>query len=163
VAAAHLVPMTRDWGLDPTRAASLSTASFVGAMAGTLIFGWVTERIGGARAIGLACLNSGILWAFMLLRPPYIMLLPMATLLGIHAGAVVPAFSMALSQYFGQQTFGRALGLGHLMGLPLNFLAVPIAAHVYTLTGSYARAILGLSGFLLLIALLVGKRMGKAR
>jgi MFS family permease len=160
VAAAHLVPMTQDWGLGPTQAASLSTASFVGAMAGTLVFGWIAEHIGGARAIALACLNSAILWGIMLLQPPYGLLLVVVALLGVHAGAVVPAFSMAVSEYFGHKTFGRALGLGHLVGLPLNFLAVPIAAHVFTQTGSYAGAVLGLSCFLLLTALFAATARG---
>lgn len=155
VAATHLVPMVRDWGLDLTQAASLSTTSFLGAMVGTLVFGWGAERIGGGRTIALLCLNSAILWGILLLRPPYVLLLSVVALLGFHTGGVVSAFSMAIAQHFRKTTFGRALGLGHLVGLPLNFLGVPIAAHVYTLTGSYAGALISLSGFLVVTAVFV--------
>jgi MFS family permease len=152
VAAAHLVPMARGWGLDLTRAASLSTASFVGSIAGTLSFAWFAERIGGARAITLVCFNCAILWTAMVFQPPYMVLLLLAALLGFHGGATVPAFSMAVSQFFGRTSFGRVFGLGHLVGLPLNFFGVPAVAYLYVHTGSYTVAVLGVSAFLLAIA-----------
>jgi hypothetical protein len=71
-------------------------------------------------------------------------------LIGLHAAGVVPVFSAALSEVFGKESFSRAYGLVQLIILPFSVLCVPAAALVYTRTGSYAGAIIGVAGFLLL-------------
>jgi MFS family permease len=151
----HLVPMVRDWGYDLARAATLATSTNIGAMVGTILFGWLADKIGGARTLALLCLNSAVLWALLLTQPDFFVLLPLVTILGLHGGGMAASLAMAISQQFGPATFGRAVGLAHTVGLPLNFLGVPIAARIYTQTGSYAGAIAALSAFLVVTAIVV--------
>ncbi len=155
IAITHLVPMVRGWGFTLTQGASLETAIHIGAMVGTVLFGLLADRLGGARTLALLCLNSAVLWGLMLLQPGYLALLPLVAILGLHGGGLAAGLAMAISQQFGPATFGRGVGLAHTVGLPLNFLGVPIAARIYTQTGSYAGALAALSAFLVLTAIIV--------
>jgi MFS family permease len=160
---AHLVPMVKDWNIDATSAATLLTASSLMGMAGTVIVGWVADRLGGAGALAILCILSATMWAIMLLQPPFFALVPVVGLLGLLGAAVVPAFGMALSQQYGEATFGRAYGLGFMIQLPFNLLGVPIAARVYMGTHSYAHAVMGLVVFFVVGALFaVSARMTKS-
>jgi hypothetical protein len=51
-----------------------------------------------------------------------------------------------------------------MVNLPFMVLGVPIAGHVYVRTGSYAFAVIGLSGFLLMgaVAAAMGRRVSPA-
>jgi hypothetical protein len=117
------------------------------------------DRIGGARTLAILCINGAILWAAMLLHPSFVFLLPITALIGFHGAPVVVAISMALSQRFGQANFARAFGLSNLVNLPFMVTGVPIAAHVYVRTGSYAGAVLGLAAFLVVgaVAAVMGR------
>jgi MFS family permease len=154
-AAVHLVPMTRDWGLNAMQAASLLTAFSGMGMAGTLVFGWLADRLGYKKALALLCIDSAILWAIMLLHPTYAALLLVAGLIGFHGGASIPVFGVAVTQAFGRASFGRAFGLSYVIDMPFSLLSVPIAARVYMRTGSYSEAMMGLIAFILLATLLV--------
>ncbi len=151
---AHIVPMTRDWGLDATRAASLLAIASLGGMAGSVTFGWVADRLGGTRTLALLCFDSAILWVLMLFQPPFIVIALIVGLLGLHGSAMIATFGMALSQHFGRASYARAFGLGYLLSLPFSVLVIPAVAHVSVRTGSYTDALIGMAGFLLFTALL---------
>jgi MFS family permease len=154
VLSAHLVPMARGWGIDATRSAGLLGVAALTGMAGALSFGWLSDRLGGARTLALLCLDSAILWALMLFEPPVPVLLSIVALMGLHGAAIMPTLGMSLSQHFGRASFGRAFGIAYLVALPFNLLAVPAAAHVYVRTGSYSDALIGMIGFLIIAAVL---------
>jgi MFS family permease len=150
ILAAHLVPMTMQWGVDATRAATLLSASSLGGVAGAVVFGWVADRVGGAVTLAILCVSGAILWGAMLLQPGFAALLLIAALMGLTGAPVVVGIGMALSQRFGPASFGRAFGLSNLVNLPFIVLGVPIAGRVYARTGSYAGALIGLVVFLLI-------------
>lgn len=147
---AHLVPMATGWGLDPTHAAGLvSVMSLVG-MAGTVVFGWLADKIGGGRSLAIICIGSGLLWAMLLLRPPYPVLILVIGLIGMHTSGISAAVGVALSERFGSESFSRAFGLTTLIGKVVSIVAVPLAATVYVKSGSYAGALMGQAAFFLL-------------
>jgi MFS family permease len=160
VLAAHIVPMAMAWGIDATRSATLLTFSSLGGMAGSVIFGWVADRLGGALTLVILCVDSAILWALMLLHPDFAIIALLAALMGLHGSAVVAVVSLALSQRFGQANYGRLFGLSNLVNLPLMVLGVPIAGYLYVRTGSYMSAMLGLIALFVVgaIAAAVGGR-----
>jgi hypothetical protein len=80
----------------------------------------------------------------------------LATLMGLCGAGVGAVASMALSQRFGQASFGRAFGLSNLMNLPFMVLGVPVAGHIYVRTGSYTAAVMGVVGVFLLGGLSAG-------
>jgi len=168
ILAAHLVPLTMGWGIDAISAASLMSFSSIGGMIGSAVLGWGADRLGGALTLVILCLGGAILWSLMLLQPPYPVTAILVGLIGFMGAPIVAVASMAFSQLLGRASFGRALGMCYLVGLPFLVLGVPAAAHVYVRTGSYAGALIGVVALLLVgaaCALLsqVAKLMSKSR
>jgi cyanate permease len=151
----HMAPMARSWGFSAGLAASLlSIMSFVG-IAGNILFGWLADRIGGARALAFVVFDAAVLWALLLLHPPFVLTAVIIGLIGLHGSGAIPALSVALSEAFGREAFSGAFGLANLINLPFSVICVPAAALVYARTGSYFGAILGQAAFLILAGLLV--------
>lgn len=135
-------------------ASLLSIQSLVG-IVGTLLFGWVADRIGGVRAMALIVGDAAILWALLLLHPPFPVLMLLLGLIGLHGAGVLPVMGLVLSQAFGRENFSRAYGINNFVNLPFAVLCVPLAAIVYTRTGSYSGAIIGQVVFFVIALLLV--------
>jgi MFS family permease len=160
---AHMAPMAHAWGFSATLAATLlSTQAFAG-IAGTVVFGWVADRLGGARALALVALDAAVLWMLLLLHPPFVATAAIIALAGLHGAGALPVLSVALSEAFGRESFSRAFGLANLVNLPVSVACVPAAAMVYARTGSYSGAIAGQAAFLLLAGLIVLTAGGRRR
>ena len=156
----HLAPMVRGWGFDVAEGATLLSAMALAGIAGSLLFGWIADRIGGAVALAINCVNQALLWAVLLLKPSFPIMLAVIALIGVHAAAITATFGLALSQRFGAASFGRAFGLSSLITLPFLVAGVPVGAWFYVETGSYAGALWMQIGFYVLGAVAA---MGAAR
>ena len=148
VITSHMVPMAHSWGLSPALAATLLSIQSGAGIAGTIAFGWVADRLGGARTLALIVFDAALLWALLLLHPPFAATALIVGLIGLHGAGTVPVLGIALSERFGRESFSRAYGMINLLNLPFSVLCVPAAALVFAHTGSYAGAILGESAFL---------------
>lgn len=155
VLTAHMVPLARTWGFSATLAATLlSVQSFAG-MAGTVVFGWIADRLGGARTFALLVFDTAVLWGLLLLHLPFPLAVVLIGLIGVHGAGAVPVMSAALSEGFGAQSFSRAYGLANLANLPVSVVCVPAAALVFARTGSYSGAIVAIAVLALLASLFV--------
>jgi MFS family permease len=150
----HTVPMARSWGLSTAMGATLVSITFVAGMPGAIFFGWIADRLGGTLTFGILIFDQCLLYAALLLHPPFIGLVVIFAIFGLHAPANIPLVSLAISETFGKENFSRGFGLISLFILPLTVLAVPAAAVVFTHTGSYSGAILGEGVFLAVTAIL---------
>lgn len=146
VMSAHVVPMVVAWGIDAPRAAALLSFSSLGGMAGSAIWGWIAERLGGARVLALLCLSGVFLWLLLSLQPSYFLVAAIAALMGFTTAPMVPVSSLAFSQTFGRQAFTRAYGLCNLLCFPALVLGVPLAAAIYVATGGYGDAMYLMAG-----------------
>jgi MFS family permease len=153
--AALLVPLARSWGFSATLAASLLSIQCAAAVAGTILFGWLADRLGSARTLAVLLLDGTILWLLLPLHPPFILTAIIIGLIGAHSVGALPAVGVALSEYFGQQNFSKAFGLVVLINLPFSVLAVPAVSLVFERTGSYDGAIIGEAGFLILASAMI--------
>ena len=161
----QMVPMASAWGMSVTQAATLiSIQSFAG-IAGTVLFGWIADRLGGALALAILVLDAVVLWALLLIQPNFAAALLIVGLIGIHGAGAIPVLSVALAESFGRESFSRAYGLVNLVNLPFAVLSVPAAAMIYAHTGSYAGAIVGQACLLAVgsVALLLARRGGAKR
>jgi MFS family permease len=150
----HIVPMSHIWGVDAAHAAELLSVQSLAGILGTNLFGWLADRLGAVIAMALVAFDGGLLWLLLLLHPSFPEAVVIVGLIGVHGAGAVPAFSAALSELFGRESFSRAYGLVQLVILPFSVLCVPAAAMVYARTGSYAGAIIGVAGFLLVSSIL---------
>lgn len=157
----HMVPMAHTWGISAAHAALLLSSQSLIGIVGTNLFGWLADRLGAVRAMALVVFDGGLLWLLLLLHPSFPEAAVLIGLIGLHGAGSVPAFSAALSEVFGRESFSRAYGLVQLIILPFSVLCVPAAAMVYTRTGSYAGAIIGVAGFLLVTSVLAFSVRGR--
>ncbi len=148
VLGAHMVPMARSWNLTATQGATMLAAMSLMGIAGTLLYGWVADRLGGMLAIAFVVLVPAVLWLLLLAHPPFIAAVLLVGLIGLNAAGILPVFSYALSEAFGRESFSRAYGVANLINLPFSVLCVPAAAIIFARTGSYNGAIIAVAIFL---------------
>lgn len=151
---AHMVPMAATWGYSTTLAATLLSVQALSGIAGTVLFGWVADRIGCVNALALIVFDGAALWMLLLLQPPVPLMAILVGLIGLHGAGVLPVLGLVLSEAFGRVNFSRAYGLSNMLSLPFSVMCVPAAAIVYTKTGSYAGAIVGQVIFFLIAVVL---------
>jgi len=154
VLTAHMVPMAGTWGYSATLAATLLTIQSLVGIAGTILFGWVSDRVGGVNALAIVVLDGAVLWMLLLLHPTFAVTAVLVGLIGLHGAGVVPVLGLVLSEAFGRENFSRAYGVSNLLNLPFSMMCVPAAAIVYTKTGSYTGAILGQAAFFVIALVL---------
>lgn len=151
---AHMVPLARSWGLSAAQAAILLSVQSLSGIVGTLLCGWIADRLGGARTLAILVFDETVLWGLLLLHPPFAASVAIIGVFGLHSAGTVPVTGLALSQTFGQENFSRAYGLVNLVNLPFSVLCVPAASFVFTHTGSYSGVIIGMVVFLAVTCLM---------
>ena len=158
---AVLVPMALSWGADRGQATLLVTLTSLVGIGGSLLFGWIADRIGGVRGLALLCFDLAVLWGLLLLRPGFGMLAAIVGLMGLHGAGLVSNLGRGLADAYGPANFSRAFGLATTLSLPLTVIAVLGSARALTLTGSFVSAVIGmmaLNAAAALIVLLAARR-----
>jgi MFS family permease len=162
----NMIPMAATWGLTASQGAILLSMQSIVGIAGTLIFGWVADRLGGVLSLALIVFNAAILWLLLLLHPSFILLALLVGLIGLHHSGSLPVTGAALSELVGRESFSRAYGIFNLINLPFAVFCVPLSAHIYSNSGSYSGAILVQAIFfavVLPLALFARRRPATAR
>ena len=98
---AHMVPMAATWGYSITLAATLLSIQSLSGIAGTVLFGWVADRIGCVNALAIIVLDGAVLWMLLLLQPPFPLMAILVGLIGMHGAGVLPVLGLVLSEAFG--------------------------------------------------------------
>ena len=146
----HLMSMAESWGIARSNAAILQTVMSLVGIAGSILFGFVADRLGGGRTLALILFDACLLWLLFLLDLPFAALLAVVGLLGMHGAGAIPSIGRGLSDVFGQENFSRAFGLAATASLPLMALFVVGTGAAVRINGSYTLAILAMAGFLML-------------
>jgi cyanate permease len=149
--AAHLPAMGVAWGYTPTSAAALASVMSLAGMAGSIIFGFVSDKIGGARALALIAFDDGILWALLLVDLPYIARAVVIGLIGVHGAGAIPAISKAMASAFGEMSFSRAFGLASTATLPLMIASVSGFGVIFQYQGSYAAGLVAMIAYFIAV------------
>lgn len=144
---AQLIPMAVSWGIDRAPAALLASVMSLAGIAGSVLFGWVSDRIGGGRTLALLAFDAALLWALFLAGLPYAALALVVALIGMHGSGAIPALSRAIGEWPGPESFSRAYGLASTAALPITILGVMGTASVFQAYGSYTVAILAMIAY----------------
>lgn len=162
----HLLPYATDLGIDAKRASILLAVSGGTGMVGSFLFGWLSDRFGGAAALALNAFVQMVFWLFLWHGGSFWFLLATAALIGLCSGGVVAALSTLLGVLYGAERFGQTFGLISLIQLPFNFGAPLLMGFVFDATGSYSPAFLAQVGLFaaagIVFALYAGRRPGVA-
>ncbi len=130
-------------GVAPVRAAGLVAVLSVTSMIGKLLFGFIAERVALRTLFAGALLLTIVAFGLLLAARDYPSLLAACLLMGFATGAMLPIHGLIIGQYFGQASYGRALGLTNLLMVPFTASASPLAGFAYDRTGGYGVAIVG--------------------
>jgi cyanate permease len=159
--AAHLPAMGVAWGYAPTSAAALASIMSLVGMAGSILFGFVSDKIGGARALALIAFDDVILWALLLVDLPYTARAVVIGLIGMHGAGAIPAISKAMASTFGEASFSRAFGLASTATLPLMIASVAGFGVIFQAKGSYAAGVVAMIAYFVVViplAIVAGRR-----
>jgi predicted MFS family arabinose efflux permease len=138
----HLLPYATDLGIDTKRASILLAVSGGTGMVGSFLFGWLSDRLGGAAAMALNAFGQMVFWLFLWHGGSFWYLFATAALIGACGGGVVAALSTLIGVVYGAERFGQTFGLISLIQLPFNFGAPLLMGFVFDATGSYRPAVL---------------------
>lgn len=150
-----LVPMGISWGFTRPEAALLQSIMSLVGIAGSILFGWVADKIGGGRSLALIGFDCAILWLILLQHPPFWIAAVVIGLIGMHGAGAIPTLGRGLSDAFGQASYSRGFGLVTLVGLPFIATAVVGSARIFSVTRSYDGAIVAICVFFV-VAIVLG-------
>lgn len=149
----NMMPVAQSLGFTRTQGALMSTSQSVVGMVGSLLFGWVADRIGGARGLALlACNMALLLLAMQIPHLPFPVMMALVGLFGLHGAGMIPNASRALAHSLGRGSFSRAFGLQSAMSVPMTMAGIVAMGAAYTRIGSYTPALMGVA---LLMAVMV--------
>jgi sugar phosphate permease len=117
-------------------AAALLSAFAAAGIAGTLLFGWISDRIGAPAALVVSALCQALLW-WGLLHAEGAPLYLLAALLGICVVPLVTLHGAAISQMFGAASVSRAMGYSYSIKLPFIFAFAPGMGFFFDRLGGY--------------------------
>jgi len=150
----HIVPHASDVGLDPIRAAGVVSTIGGVSIAGRLVTGIVSDRIGTRTALSVcfALLLCAFLW-LQVARTAWMLYL-FAAIYGTAHGTFFTLISPTVARLFGIKAHGVLLGIVLFAGNFGGSIGPVVAGHIFDLTQSYSLVFLLLAGLCSLALLL---------
>ncbi|MBB4642851.1 MFS transporter [Rhizorhapis suberifaciens] len=148
----HIVPfgMERDLSL---QAASGLLSVYAGAgILGTLLVGWLADRIGPPSTLVLATLCEALVW-WGLLHVAGVPLFALAALMGMCVVPVTTMHGAALSRLVGAASISRAMGISYAIVLPFIFGFAPLIGFLFDHADGYRLPFLMTAGIVLIACL----------
>ncbi|WP_173012805.1 MFS transporter [Niveispirillum sp. SYP-B3756] len=160
----HAVPYAVSRDLSQAQAAGLLSLYAGAGIFGTLLFGWLSDKLGASMALVLAAFTQTIMWLLLVLAPTAIFPI-IAAILGIVTVPLVTLHGAVLAALFGPAGVSKAMGYSYAIKLPFIFGVTPLIGWLFMLDGHYQPAFLGCAAALLAATLLflVVVRWAKAR
>ncbi|MCW1385025.1 MFS transporter [Novosphingobium sp. KCTC 2891] len=149
----HSTAFAQSYGLDPASAAMLLSVYSGAGIAGTLVMGWLADRIGPRFALAIAGAIQAIGWA-LLASGATALFLPVAAMLGVVTVPLVTLHGAAMAAMFGSASVSRAMGVSYALKLPFLFGITPLVGWAYVHFGNYRIALAGSALALFLATLL---------
>ncbi|MBI2494093.1 MAG: MFS transporter [Candidatus Rokubacteria bacterium] len=134
----HVVPFARDLGHSPLTGAWVVSALGGGAVAGRLVLGGISDRIGRKAGVGIAmALQAVSFLGFLLAGHGLTLLFGAALLFGFSYGAVSTLFPAIVGDYFGRGQAGALVGFLFMVAGSMAGWGPLIAGALYDATGGY--------------------------
>jgi MFS family permease len=140
--AAQIVAIAGERGIATGTAAALASLLGGASIAGALLSGWLSDRIGGAWALALIASGFAAAWALIAATSWLPLMIFAILLIGMCGSGVFPAVNVLSAHVFGLHALGRTLGLFGVFTLPLTFLLPPGAGLLRDIAGNYSPVML---------------------
>jgi MFS family permease len=138
----HLVAYCGDLGYGAARGAQMLSLLLGCGIVSRVVFGWVSDRIGGLRTLligsSMQCFALFLFLPFNGLASLYVI----SALFGLFQGGIVPSYAMIIREYFSPKEAGARIGIvltATMLGMALGGW---MSGAIFDLTGSYRMAFL---------------------
>jgi MFS family permease len=136
----HLVAYCGDLGYGAARGAQMLSLLLGCGIVSRLVFGWISDRIGGLRTL---LIGSTMQCFALLLFLPFdgiVSLYVISALFGLFQGGIVPSYAMIIREYFPSKEAGARIGIvltATMFGMALGGW---MSGVIFDLSGSYQAA-----------------------
>jgi MFS family permease len=138
----HIVAYCGDLGFAAARGAEMLSLMLGFGIVSRLVFGWISDRIGGLRTLLLGSTLQGIALALFLPAGGLTSLYVASALFGLFQGGIVPSYAIIVREYFAPRVAGTTVSIvltSTLFGMALGGW---MSGAIFDLTGSYRAAFL---------------------
>jgi len=136
----HLVPFALDLGIAPVRAALVIGFVGAGSLAGRLLSGAVSDRLGRQRTLCMALSLQALAFLGFWGSSSAALLFASALLFGLATGGASTLFPAIVGDFFGRLSVGAIFGFVWAIAASAAAFGPLIAGYLYDVTGSYADA-----------------------
>ncbi len=160
---AHIVAHASDLGHAARRGAEMLALMLATGVVSRLLFGWISDRIGGLATLLLGGSLQALTLFFFMFAESLSTLYLMSALFGLSQGGIVPAYAIVVRRYFlpGQAGWRIAIVLSvTMLGMALGGW---VAGLLYDLTGSYRLAFINAVAVNVAHMLIAGLLLRRAR
>jgi MFS family permease len=136
----HVVRFSRDLGFSPSVGASAVSAMGVGAVAGRLLMGTVSDRIGRRTAVACSMALQALAFSGFMTVAGLGSLYAAALAFGFSYGAISTLFTAIVGDFFGRERAGTLIGVLFAMAGSMAGIGPLVAGAIHDAQGSYAVA-----------------------
>jgi MFS family permease len=133
----HLVALTAERGVTLQDATMLLAVSGGAGAIGSMLFGWLADRIGGVGALILNAFVQAGTWAIFFMNPSMPLLITDAILMGIAGAGVYAATIVTFSELYGPTNLPKVMGVSGVFVVIPNFMSPAVAGILRDVSGSY--------------------------
>ncbi len=136
----HIVALCADLGYGTARGAQMLSVMLACGIVSRLVFGWISDYIGGAATLLLSAGLQAVALALFLPNQSLDVLFGVSALFGLFQGGIVPSYALIVRQYFRPEQAATRVGLAiaaTLLGMALGGWA---SGAIFDWTSSYDAA-----------------------
>lgn len=141
---AHVLPIVEGYGVSLETGALLLSVSGVSSILGSLLAGFVCDRVGSAKTLGFAGIGFAAAWIIMAFTGWLPALTTSAFLMGLCGASVFPPISALVVQVYGADALPKVLGLLGVMTLPFSSTMSPAAGWLHDAFGGFEPVFVGI-------------------
>lgn len=136
----HIVAYCSDLGFGPARGAQMLSVMLAAGVVSRLVFGLISDRIGGLRTLLLGSVLQGLALLLFLPFQDMTSLFAVSALFGLFQGGIVPAYAIIVREYFPASVAATRVGIVIMFTLGGMALGGWMSGWIFDLSGSYEAA-----------------------
>jgi MFS family permease len=159
----HIVAYCTDLGFGAARGAQMLSVMLAAGIISRLVFGLISDRIGGLRTLFLGSAMQAIALVLFLPFDGMASLFVVSALFGLFQGGIVPAYAIVIREYFPAGVAASRVGV--VLAFTLLGMAIGgwMSGWIFDVTGNYQAAFLNGIAWNLFNLLIVGSLIMRHR
>jgi MFS family permease len=152
----HIVAYCTDLGFGAARGAQMLSVMLATGVVSRLVFGLISDRIGGLRTLFLGSALQALALVLFLPFQDMVSLFVVSALFGLFQGGIVPAYAIVIREYFPAQVAASRVGV--VLAFTLLGMAAGgwMSGWIFDVTGNYQAAFINGIAWNLFNLLIIG-------